>query len=227
MGVSKYMEKNRPSLLSVPMPLIDESPASWLLRICQLHQCSMQSIHDLFEIERTNDPDLNLTAGSLISIAYGTQVQMEAVERLGRAFSLVRRSLVLRKQLYCDRNRLPLYRFCYRCLANDATPYWRIAWRFAEWKICPIHMLPMQDRCPHCGGFLTPNNPNLKCDPTVGDLPICIKCPKCYKSLVGKRHSRGLLRTPELRRQINIQRVILVCVDVDLLQDRKGRGLYW
>ncbi|WP_374351880.1 TniQ family protein [Chitinimonas sp.] len=41
--------------------------------------------------------------------------------------------------------------FCPRCLAEDAEPYFRLAWRVAFYTYCPKHDCMLLDRCPQCG----------------------------------------------------------------------------
>lgn len=40
--------------------------------------------------------------------------------------------------------------FCAACLASDATPYFRRAWRVSFNTVCSIHKLMLHDRCPKC-----------------------------------------------------------------------------
>ena len=41
--------------------------------------------------------------------------------------------------------------YCPQCLAEDETPYFRLAWRLALYTFCPKHRVMMADRCLHCG----------------------------------------------------------------------------
>lgn len=41
--------------------------------------------------------------------------------------------------------------YCSQCLAEDETPYFRLAWRLALYTFCPKHRVMMADRCSHCG----------------------------------------------------------------------------
>lgn len=46
--------------------------------------------------------------------------------------------------------------FCPECLRTDERPYFRAHWRYAFLTECPVHQLPLLDRCPHCDHFIWP-----------------------------------------------------------------------
>lgn len=183
------MKKHAPSLLVAPRPIADETPASWILRTCQMHQCGISSLFKAFAIRRPVDLDLQLCAKSLAQIAHGTAIPPTDVTRLHKIFTNVRRNKELRSELNFDTNGEPIYRFCAECLSEDAYPYLRVAWRFLVWKICPVHLTEMQDRCPHCRNLLRVNLSNVGFDRATRVPRTCLFCPSCRATLTAAAES--------------------------------------
>ncbi len=137
-------------LYGVPAPLFCESPTSWVQRICQQYDLTYRKFLACIQRSTTNDIDLALRPESYAALAKVCGLNPAA-------FDLMRLSLGrcvwirgLRELLGFREAVLPHYRFCCLCWRADATPYLRVEWRFARWAICPVHRLPMNERCPVC-----------------------------------------------------------------------------
>lgn len=66
--------------------------------------------------------------------------------------------------------------YCPPCLAEDATPYFRRAWRLAWHVGCLRHGTLLADHCGHCQA---PAEPHRVC---AGDITLC-RCPSCGHDL--------------------------------------------
>lgn len=78
-----------------------------------------------------------------------------------------------------NRRRQGGLQFCPSCLADDATPYFRRAWRLAWHVGCATHGTLLAD---HCGRCLSPAEPHRL---RAGHRTLC-RCPSCGHDL---RHS--------------------------------------
>lgn len=198
------MGKHKSSLLVVPDPYQDETPASWIQRICQIHQCTYAALLNAFGIRPHEDPDLRLRPSTLARLAYRTTASVTDVKRLGRVFTFARRFASVRSELNYDAYGRPSYRYCPRCLSDDVHPYWRIAWRFQIWEICPIHYVDMQDQCPHCQAFIAPYRSNIGFDREAGSARTSLHCASCHMSLAsGSMAPRSV--EGDLRQKIELQ----------------------
>jgi len=68
----------------------------------------------------------------------------------------------------------PGLQYCPICLATDAKPYFRRAWRLAFSTCCTTHGVVLRERCPHCSENLHPHR-----------APSLRHCYSCGKSLAG------------------------------------------
>ncbi|VWC41940.1 TniQ family protein [Burkholderia lata] len=174
------MIEGLPSLLVVPTPIDDESPASWILRVCEKHHISYWMLLRNFGIKENYDPDISLRAEDLLRIGRGTKIPEQRLRNLGNTFSAVRRDRFLTALLITDRPCRVKYRFCTECLRTDPVPYFRIQWRFLDWKYCPIHRIELADHCGQCGG---PRS-GMSYGRILTDKTLNIRnCPRCCHSL--------------------------------------------
>ncbi|WP_233862024.1 TniQ family protein [Paraburkholderia adhaesiva] len=68
--------------------------------------------------------------------------------------------------------------FCPRCLAEDAEPYFRLAWRVAFYTYCPKHDCMLLDRCPQCGQGVAYHRIELGRPDVTSTEPLC-RCWAC------------------------------------------------
>lgn len=181
--LTAIMDKKKTSLLVVPEPYPDETTASWIQRLCQMHQCSFHALFHAFGIRPPRDPDLQLRPASLARLAYKTSSSIHQVRRLGRVFSVARKYRCVMSELNFDLAGRPKYRFCPKCLSEDKDPYWRIAWRFKIWEICPTHHLEMQEQCPHCESFIKPYRSSIGVDIETDTYRSLLHCVECHMTL--------------------------------------------
>ena len=198
-----------PSLLVLPEPILDESPASWMLRICQYHQSWPNQICDSFGLGKTTDFDLQLTLDLLRKLSYGTAVSQASLSCLDSMFLHIRPCE--QRQAAFLLNQSPhgysSYRYCPKCLREDPVPYWRFPWRMAYFLVCPKHRCVMLDRCLTC-------NAVLEALPTMrrgffegADRPICRFCLACGDDL-GQFHAESLPDCKMLRDVLGLQNAV-------------------
>lgn len=86
--------------------------------------------------------------------------------------------------------------YCPQCLAEDETPYFRLAWRLALYTFCPKHRVMMADRCPYCGAPVAFHRIELgkpkRSD--VDSLDCCWQCDKKLSSIA----TQPVIITPTL-----------------------------
>lgn len=172
------MHKRPPSLVATPTPMIDESPASWLMRTSQMHGVAFHPLLELLGVHQCPDPDVLMCVEQLAYIASGSGRNRGEMERLALAFRSVRMLPRLRVLLNFTASGRPSYRYCPACLAEDAVPYFRIEWRFRDWRVCPHHLIPMREDCPVCGRNISGMAVSLKLDgfQNTQQLDVCSRC---------------------------------------------------
>ncbi len=146
-------------------PLPDELLSSWLVRLAHGHGLKVQTFCNLIfgnrlqvwnrDIDRLAPPwlvdALALHTGTPIATAYSTTLKVYD----GILFHNPRPSghlnWILSLKIYHRVREGFGQQFCPRCLAGDATPYFRKAWRLCLSTTCPWHRCMLHDRCHACG----------------------------------------------------------------------------
>lgn len=166
------------SLIIAPAPLADESPASWLFRLCSVHGIGYIQILSAFGLGTPADPDVRLPATAYRTLVRGTDISTHRVGHFDRIYQHVRPAK-FRSLLAFDGQGRPSYRFCTECFLTDRTPYLRIAWRFVDWDFCPIHFVRLSYSCSECD---TPLQPIYRVGERVlvtgesSSLAQCVQC---------------------------------------------------
>lgn len=142
------------SLLVVPQPFADESPASWVMRVCLKHAVSFPELSASLGIRATHDPDTRLPSDHFCHIGAHTAVSPARLAELSMVFHAVRALPRLRQLLRVDDAGRPTYAVCALCISTDPVPYFRIAWRFTDWNVCPRHAVKLHNRCQTCGSYI-------------------------------------------------------------------------
>lgn len=201
------MKPMRPPLLYVPDPILDESPASWMVRLCQYHELWPNRLRQLFGISKMADFDIDLQLTHLLALTHGTAIGREKLVCLDRKFSQVRESTLAQLFLLYTKQQLPFYRYCPECLASDPVPYWRLTWRMAHVHICPIHFSRMLNRCLECGQFIGAVQ-SVHSRFGGGECePFCRYCPSCDHDL-GGFIAEKIGFTQRARDIVSLQRVV-------------------
>lgn len=198
-----------PSLLALPAPILNESPASWMLRLCHYHQFWPNQICDALGLRKSTDFDVQLSLESLCRLSYGTSIKAASLSSLNSMFFHARSSEQRKAAFLLNPSPrgYSSYRYCPDCLCEDPVPYWRFTWRMAYFLVCPKHRCVMLDRCLACHAV-------LEALPTRGsgffegsDRPICRFCLACGADL-GRFHAETLPDCEQLRNVLGLQNVV-------------------
>lgn len=166
-------------LSAIPIPLESESLCSWIHRVCQIYDLTLQRFYATFGIKAVADPDLCLSEKDIERISVMCRIPKEKFSFILDCFCRLTTQPILQDLLSRQSENKPLYRFCIECWKADPIPFLRLEWRFKEWRVCPTHEVLMQTLCPSCrkplqihrsvlGGTFSP--------PPVHTLAECLIC---------------------------------------------------
>ncbi|MDP3651667.1 MAG: TniQ family protein [Rhodoferax sp.] len=146
-------------------PFPDELLSSWLVRLAHGHGLKVQTFCNLIfgnrnqvwnrDVDRFGPEwlvrELSVRTGTPMDVAYATTLRSYE----GRLYAKFRASgtlpwLQTLKVYHRTREGFGL-QYCGACLAEDATPHFRKAWRVSFNTICVKHDRMLHDRCPQCG----------------------------------------------------------------------------
>lgn len=195
------------SLLYIPDPVLDESPASWMMRVCQYHESYPNKLLRLFGLPRMADYDRALGVPELVVLTQGTKICREKIICLGEKFQHVRNDFLAKIFLLVNDEKKALYRYCPQCLATDRIPYWRWTWRMAHVHYCEHHQCELLSHCLLCGQILTVAG---LWKPAFGEddlSPVCCYCTACRADL---RHfsARKVPLSVGFQRVLSLQQII-------------------
>ncbi len=198
-----------PSLLVLPAPILDESPASWMMRLCQYHQSWPNQVCSALGLCGMNDFDVHLSLEPLRRLTYGTSVEDSSLICLDSQFFHIRRKEQRRAEFlfHGSSKGYATYRYCPACLRADPVPYWRLTWRMAYFLVCPKHHCVMLDRCLACNAMLEAAPTRRRGLFEGADQPICRFCPICRADL-GRFQAEILPDCEPLRGELALQNVV-------------------
>lgn len=166
-------------LSGIPKPFFNESLASWIQRVCQVYDLTLDRFHETFSTSGGLDADLCLTSEQLLNVAKICGLRIEHFRVIQDCFcKLVERQALQRLLLTTSKDKY-LYRFCPQCWSEDKIPYFRIEWRFRHGKYCLKHHSELRSQCPSCGKILPMHRALLGGTykpPPVLDLATCLYC---------------------------------------------------
>lgn len=140
-------------LLSTPIPHVDESPASILIRAAEGNR--YENVHQMVSVTKLNIKQayLDLLINYLdrfLQLATALYLNCvapeEVLERKGPTTRALRRFLL--HFFPTSFFRQDGTAFCPGCLHEK--PYLRKIWMFKPYATCHLHNLPIQTQCPHC-----------------------------------------------------------------------------
>lgn len=169
----------------VPSLLPDELLSSWLLRAAAAQGSDpldfTGAIWPGWRIW-TVDPDRCLDAARLKPLLDGTGISAQAFEAASLSSvvrSITGQAVSIRTSMpwiltlgHRNRRRNGGLQYCPRCLAEDGTPYFRRAWRFASHVGCSRHSEALHDHCWRCGSPVEPQ----RLQATAPHLATCASC---------------------------------------------------
>jgi hypothetical protein len=198
-----------PSLLALPDPILDESPASWMLRLCHYHQSWPNQVFDVLSLRKVTDLDVQLSLESMRRLSYATSVKEASLSCLDSMFFHIR-SCEQRQAAFLlnwSPKGYSSYRYCPNCLREDPVPYWHFTWRMAYFRVCPKHRCVMLDRCLACNAMLEAFPTRKRGFFEAADRPICRFCLACRADLA-QFHTKILPNCKQLRSVLALQDVV-------------------
>ena len=159
-----------------PKPLFCESFVSWVQRVCQHFQLTHTSFHRVTRIDVRKDADLVLDLVKCRKLARLFALSEDDFACMRLMFQRCATSKSSRCFLNFTGDGKPAYRFCPCCLRTDATPYYRLEWRFKHWTVCPRHRVKMEDACQSCGSAPQMSKTMLSGNRGVPSLAYCHAC---------------------------------------------------
>ena len=174
-------------------PLVGESRASWIQRICGDHQYSFAVLNRILRRQQGRlDWDRHLASSMWGHILEMTERQEAHSHGLDVLSSLSQWGAC--DALIYSSNGVPRYRWCGACFASDRTPYLRWYWRLAPVRECWDHRVPLNEQCELCSEPFHLDNARL-----VGRSALSLaECPKCGIGL-DQVHDKGTPYSPQIQ----------------------------
>jgi hypothetical protein len=169
-------------------PLVGESCASWVQRLCGDHQYSFKVLGQVLGcLPRRGDwdsaLDIEVWQRLLGLVTFPDQMSIHGEMALLGAMSQTAKP-ACRLRLVDKR---PAYRWCPRCFAEDQMPYLRWYWRLDSIRECWVHQTPLCDQCDVCGQPLLMHRARL-----IGQSALLLsECADCGASLSSQMESIG------------------------------------
>ena len=200
-------------LSNIPEPILCESLASWIQRVCQIYDLTFARFYETFEIEKCNDPDLSMTPNDIERVASISNISISKFKFITNSFCRLSGHPPLHVLLLFQSNG-PLYRYCARCLAEDGIPFLRLEWRFSSWVFCPLHKTLLCDACPNCKKHLAVHRSILGGTRKPSPVLHLAYCLYCRSDLRMRRlnHFDSVHSADTIETQIRLQRALVSMV---------------
>jgi hypothetical protein len=166
-------------LSGIPKPFGNESLASWIQRVCQVYDLTLDRFHETFSTSGGPDADFCLTSEQLLNIAKIAGFGIEHFRVIQECFCQLENRKAFQKYCLTISKDKFLYRYCPQCWKEDKTPYFRVEWRLRDGNYCLKHKTELRSECPYCGKFLAMHRSMLggTYDPPPSpDLATCLYC---------------------------------------------------
>lgn len=145
---------NIPSLFGSPQILPGEAASAWIWRLAVRHRRIPKTVLRLWNCSiRPDRLDFTDTPPDTWRMAASTGSPRTAIDdalALGKTLLSDPAYACLTVDIAQDGQQEPIYRYCPRCLAEDAQPFIRRSWRLAYSVVCHKHHIVLRDCCPHC-----------------------------------------------------------------------------
>lgn len=160
-------------LLAAPPSLPNESPLSWVQRLCGAHQYSIARLRGITGLNPyVGDWDTGVSRSEWVGLLNLADINADSC---GEGLYCLRHLCAnfLRREILLYEKQMPRYRWCSLCLSSDPIPYLRWDWRLIGLNHCLIHRVPLDDQCGWCNSFLQVQRTLLVSSP---DLATCAGC---------------------------------------------------
>jgi hypothetical protein len=162
-----------------PDPFEDESPISWVQRLCGEHHCTYATLEKLLQLKpKFYDWDDSVDSRLWLHLSRCCGFR-EVPCSVGRQRNLMAANFLGKDKWQMLIRKTPSYKWCALCWQEDSIPYLRWFWRWDRVKICSLHRVPLSDACPWCNSsllltraLLTKSGPYV----AVPNLSYCGSC---------------------------------------------------
>jgi hypothetical protein len=169
-------------LVFVPPANIFEAPNSWFSRIALSQGATVGELLAMLRM-KARDTDLAFLSQETQEAAMALGIDLSDLKVACRVFdNFLRAGLEPRRFLLYEDQR-PSYRFCPHCLKARSEPYFPVHWRFACWRVCPLHRCVMCDSCESCGMRVSLPKSMIHAGPKGEGVAYLSKCLTCSASL--------------------------------------------
>lgn len=156
-------------------PLVGESRASWIQRLCGDHQYSLAVLERVLGHQpRRSDWDLNLNSSAWLQTLQMAGLSADLAVGDMAVLNILAHC-VKEKSFFLYTKGVPTYRWCGACFALDKTAYLRWYWRLSAVHECWIHRVPLNETCSLCQYPFTVNKARLtgRCAVSLAECPNC------------------------------------------------------
>jgi len=199
---------------TIPTPFLNESLASWIQRICQVYDLTLNRFHESFPTLSDKDIDLCLTSRHLGEIIKKYKISASHVQLINESFCRLAERPNLQSLLLMDVIDGYSYRFCPACWATDKIPYMRIEWRFRTSEYCFVHHSNLQSACHSCGKCVPIHRSILGgsiMPPPASNLAMCFYCRADLRKTPDDIEL-NLKAATQLKNRVNLQKAIISAV---------------
>lgn len=198
-------------LYGIPEPLVDESLASWIQRVCQLYNLTYPEFYESMGLLPSKDPDLCLSAIDIPKISAICNISTKKFKYIESLFCRMKHRSNLRRYMRKIKKIAPFYWFCTKCWESDETPYLRGAWRLECWAYCPTHRIRMRSTCPNCDRRLAIQCSLLANKSGGQGVSSFIFCRYCRQNMCVAANNEPVEAIDEFEREMNLlqQKIII------------------
>lgn len=179
------------------LPSLDgwESPCSLITRVAASQGATLAEMCAYLGLTPEFDLDISVAIRARCEPP-GRSIGLERLHVARRIFSaLVASGVETRRYLLHAASGSPRYRYCPLCINEVRVVALPVHWRFAAWRVCPVHAVLLEDQCPHCSAHLV-----LPCDLStagpsdigVASLRLCLKCARSLTDVVPVKADQDL-----------------------------------
>lgn len=198
--MTQYARPNPPIKIE---PLIDESPSSWLLRICLKYHLPFNDLVKIYGLNELVNQPVNITADLKplsIFLPEGSRLPYTIREKIntfqwekGRSEWLIEpnKNGSMRSNSYT--------RICPKCLREKE--YYQLKWQLKIFKFCIEHSIKLVERCPKCKTPFSSNVSRLGSQHVIDDKSV-FNCHGCFMSSIKLKPRPSNFK--KLDEQINI-----------------------
>lgn len=162
-----------------PAPFVDESPISWVQRLCGEHHLTYPTMEKLLSYwPKKDDWDCDVNQPRWRHLCSQSGMKGVACSVAFSKFQVIS-DLFGQETWQLQSRKKPSYSWCVSCWRDDEVPYLRWSWRLRKVRTCDIHRVVLSQQCPWCNSQMALNRALLTnggAYPGVPNLSYCCSC---------------------------------------------------